>query len=376
VGLLNRLFGRSPSPTAETRRPSPVPTYVTATLYSGAETLEVVGESFYQDALWRIVGGRRSDRVRHDVVSLLVPEPDNPYDENAIKVLIDGQQVGHLSADDAAEYLPGLLGLIGQSASGAVALAGVVVGGGIRPDGIGMLGVFLDHDPTDFGIEPRRSRSRGFSTGFAEALATDLIDDSYDFSWFHELSPNDATAITQLRRQLETDPDPIDRHYVMCELENRLYKSRDAFTSALEEFDAVCEQHDAEMVSIRPALVTKFGKVPLLGFYRQAAIRCQKSKDWELARRWAERGLIAYGEAAADSDHVEDLRKRVAYALGKLEAPAPKRRAATNRSGGAPEAVIEVLVCATCGGSFERTRTRGRKPHECPACRGVAPESQ
>lgn len=374
MGLLNRLFGRSPSPTAETRRPSPAATLVTATLYSGAETLEVVGESFHQDALWRIVGGRRSDRVRHDVVASLVPEPDNPYDENAIKVLIDGQQVGHLSADDAAEYLPGLLRLIDQSASSAVALAGVVVGGGSRLDGIGMLGVFLDHDPTDFGIEARRSRSRGFRTGFSEALATDLIDDSYDFSWFHELSSSDGTAITQLRRQLETDPDPIDRHYVMCELENRLYKSRDAFASALEEFDAVCEQHDAEMTSIRPALVGKFGKVPLLGFYRQAAIRCQESKDWESARRWAERGLIVYGDAAADVEHVEDLRKRVAYAIVKLDPPVPKRRAASNPSGAARESVIEVLVCATCGGSFERTRMRGRKPHECPACRGVAAE--
>lgn len=376
MGLLSRLLGRSQAPTSQTRPPGLASRHVTATLYSGAETLEVVGESFCQDALWRIVGGRRLERVRHEVVALLVPEPDNRHDENAIKVLIDGHQVGYLAADDAEEYLPGLLRLIGPSASGAVALAGVVVGGGSRPDGIGMLGVFLDHDPTDFGIEPRRSRSRGFSTGFSEALATDLSDDSYDFSWFHELSSNDSTAIKQLRRQLETDPDPIDRHYVMCELENRLYKNRDAFASALEEFDAVCEQHDAEMVSIRPALVAKFGKVPLLGFYRQAAIRCQKSKDWESARRWAERGLTAYGEAAADAEHVEDLRKRVAYAIEKLESPAPKRRAPTNRSGGAPEAVIEVLVCATCGGSFERTRTRGRKPHECPACRGAAEERQ
>ena len=376
MGLLNRLFGRSASPTSETPRAGLAPTRVKATLYPGAETLEVVGESHYQDALWRVVGGRRSASVRHGIQALLVPEPGNAHDPNAIKVLIGTDLVGYLAADDAEEYLPGLLLLMDQSAKGLVALQGVVVGGGTRPDGPGMLGVFLDHDPTNFGLEPRKSRSRGFRTGFSEALASDLIDDSYDFSWFHELSSSDSTAITQLRRQLETDPDPIDRHYVMCELENRLYKSRDAFVSALVEFDAVCEQHDAEMVSIRPALVAKFGKVPLLGFYRQAVIRCQKSKDWESARRWAELGLIAYGDAAAaDAEHVEDLRKRVAYAIGKLDPPIPKRRAASNPSGAAPEAVIEVLVCATCGRAFERTRMRGRKPHECPGCRGVAPAS-
>ena len=33
-----------------------------------------------------------------------------------------------------------------------VALNGVIVGGGIREDGPGRLGVFLRHDPADFGL--------------------------------------------------------------------------------------------------------------------------------------------------------------------------------------------------------------------------------
>lgn len=32
-------------------------------------------------------------------------------------------------------------------------------------------------------------------------------------------------------------------------------------------------------------------------------------------------------------------------------------------------AVMEALVCRTCGRSWERPRTRGRKPHQCPDCR-------
>jgi hypothetical protein len=53
VGLFDRLFGESPPPTAKVR-PS---TDVEATLDTGSETLEVVGESHYEDSLWRIVGG-------------------------------------------------------------------------------------------------------------------------------------------------------------------------------------------------------------------------------------------------------------------------------------------------------------------------------
>ena len=182
--------------------------------------------------------------------------------------------------------------------------------------------MFLDHDPTDFGIDPRRFRDiRGIRTGFSEALATDLVDDSYDLSWSFELSDNVVTAIKQLRTMLDADPDPIDRHYMMCELEKRLYKSRDTFASALDEFDLVCRQHDSEMESIRPALCAKFGKLPLLELYRQAAIRCQKSKEWESMRTWTERGLRTYGEDASKSEHVEDLRKRLAYAMAKIESP-------------------------------------------------------
>ena len=31
---------------------------------------------------------------------------------------------------------------------------------------------------------------------------------------------------------------------------------------------------------------------------------------------------------------------------------------------------VEALTCTTCGSSFERVRTRGREPLQCPSCRG------
>jgi hypothetical protein len=344
----------------------------------GDETLQVVGESYRQDALWRLVGGIRAEEVRQPVVAELRPEPDNPVDENAVAVLIDGQLVGYLSRDDAHLYLPGIRRLI--AAEGAVHLDGWICGGGPRADGLGRLGVFLDHDPADFGIadpEPVHATlddvpaGYGFRTGLSSARSTDLEDDSYDLSWIDALPTAVPHAIAQLRKLLADNPDPIDRHFMFAELESRLYSCRDAFASALDEYDEVCRQHDAAMEEIRAALFAKFGRLPLLETYKQAAIRCSKAKDWEAVKRWCERGISVYGDDAARPDAVEDLRKRLAHAETKIELrdrpPARPSRPSTT-----PTAVaIETLTCSVCGGSFERQRTRGRKPHACPRCRGI-----
>jgi len=147
-----------------------------------------------------------------------------------------------------------------------------------------MLGVFLAHDPALFGVSPRRANDvAGFRTGLSEAMAIDLEDDSYDLSWLAGLPTSDGAAIKQLRQLLIDERDPIDRHYMHCELERRLYKCRGAFESALSEYDAACEAHDADMTAIRPALFEKFGRMPVLDTYRQAAIRAQKARDWEAA---------------------------------------------------------------------------------------------
>jgi hypothetical protein len=369
--LFSRLFGKS-SPTAAANVRG-----IDATFYPGDEPLEVVGESGYQDALWTIVGGRRRESVRYETEAVLEPEPDNPYDPNAIKVLVDGNLIGYLSRDDAATYLPGLLRLMEESPTGRVALEAQIVGGGPRRDGIGYLGVFLDHDPADFGLAVQRAANRrSLRTGFSDAMATDLDDDKYDLSWYAELSENDVTAIKQLRSKLEAECDPIDRHYMLCELEKRLYKSRDAFASVLDEFDAVCRQHNAEMDTIRPALVDKFGVVPVIEMYRQTAVRCQKAKDWQAMREWVQRGISVYGEQAARAEAVEDLHKRLGYATAKIEAAnrpkSRKPRAATVTTARATGGEVETLVCASCGTTFERVRTRGRKPRTCPDCRGLA----
>lgn len=128
------------------------------------------------------------------------------------------------------------------------------------------------------------------------------------------------------------------------------------------------------MKTIRPALVEKFGFVPVLEMYRQAAIRCQKARLWELSRDWASRGIAMYGEDAARPEVVEDLRKRVEYASSKLDVLGAEQsrsdiKTVTVQVGGV---VLETLTCVECGVNFQRPRTRGRKPTRCPSCSAMA----
>jgi hypothetical protein len=100
--------------------------------------------------------------------------------------------------------------------------------------------------------------------------------------------------------------------------EARLYAARDLYDRALDEYDEACRRHDAEMDVIRRALVTKWGKVPVLETYRQMAVRQQKRKDWHACVWWCERGLALYGDAAAREEAVEDLVKRRNRARARL----------------------------------------------------------
>ena len=284
-----------------------------ALLEGGTETLEVVGESHYQDNLWRLVASRPgSEYVREDVCAVLVAEDHNPYDPAAVAVWIQGLKVGYLSRQDAQRYRPGLLALQ-QTHGMPIALGGVIAGGGMREDGPGMLGVFLDHNPEDFGLRrsplPPRPHSK-MRTALSDALVTDVADDSYDLGWMRGLPNDDIRAIPVLRKLLTDETDTLDRHFMYAELERLLYRSRNAFASALSEYDDICRKHDAEITTIREACIEKWDKVPLLETYRQMAIRQQKAHDFEQALWWAERGIAVYGSDAARPEAVEDLKQR------------------------------------------------------------------
>jgi hypothetical protein len=71
---------------------------------SGEDRIEVVGESFYRAALREVASGAPDGQgesgPRHRAT--LVPEPSNQYDSNAVKIVVAGQQVGHLSREFAS----------------------------------------------------------------------------------------------------------------------------------------------------------------------------------------------------------------------------------------------------------------------------------
>jgi hypothetical protein len=352
------------------RRSQPIPTTplapvvrsIEVTLSEGNDPLEVVGESHHQEALWSIVGGHSTERVRCEVLAMLLAETDNPYDKNAISVWVNGLHIGFLSRADAAAYRPGLLALQ-QKDGHLVAMHGEVVGGGPRDDGIGRLGVFLRHDITDFGFvheetyhDDRDIRSGGHLVAGNELMCLD------------GLPADDTGAIRYCRQLLAKEQAPLTRHYVYLQLEHHLYRCREVFGSALEEFDAACQAHDGEMEAIRPALLTRFDGIPFLETYRQMCIRQQKLHAWSEVGRWAERGLALYGEDALQAEWPDDLCSRAAKAKEKL-VPRPRVRTTTAH---VPKSGTETedLVCRRCQATFIRVVLPGRKPMLCPTCRG------
>jgi hypothetical protein len=65
----------------------------------------VVGESNYLSHIKRVVGkAHRAEGAEHLHPALLVAEPDNPHDRNAVAVQIAGQTVGYLPREGAAGY--------------------------------------------------------------------------------------------------------------------------------------------------------------------------------------------------------------------------------------------------------------------------------
>ena len=67
-------------------------------------SLDVVGESHYQEALEDASGGFTEDGVNLVVWPDLLLDGENRYDKNAVKVQIEGRTVGHLSRADAQAF--------------------------------------------------------------------------------------------------------------------------------------------------------------------------------------------------------------------------------------------------------------------------------
>jgi hypothetical protein len=340
--------------------------------------VDVVGESHRQDALERIAGARTDLGKHHPVGTTLRCDPKNEHDANAIRVECMGQLLGYIPRATAALLAPPL-----NRHGGVAEAVGVIVGGWDNGESVGSYGVRIwlpRLSLSRIGVDPesvRRdtytrsgsssSNARGrIDTGLSDAWATDEDDESYDLSWYDDLPEADRPAIAMLRGLLAKSSDVIDRHFQFAELEHRLYRCRDLYDEALDEFDEACALHDSEMDGMRAVFMEKWGRVPRLALYRQMAIRKSKVRDYDGELWWAERGLAVYGDDAVHEAAVEDLIKRRNQAHAKLNPPPKAPRSVPAAS---PESHTEELVCLLCGMTFERVVVKGRKPHLCPDCR-------
>jgi len=103
---------------------------------------DVVGESHYQDALESIAGAKEDESKEHKCVAELVFDDDNPHDNQAVLVAIDGKKVGHLSRKHAREFRAELTR---QGLNVRVCrVPARIVGGWKRGSDIGHFGVKLD----------------------------------------------------------------------------------------------------------------------------------------------------------------------------------------------------------------------------------------
>lgn len=89
---------------------------------AGDGRVSVVGEANYQPALRAAAGGRSVAPGDFEnaipVHAVVIPEPSNPYDQNAVRVEVNRNTVGYLPRDLAEEYQPVLLNLVQQGQLG------------------------------------------------------------------------------------------------------------------------------------------------------------------------------------------------------------------------------------------------------------------
>lgn len=71
----------------------------------------------------------------------------------------------------------------------------------------------------------------------------------------------------------------------------------------------------------------------------------------------------------------ETFVKLLQYVQPRVDSPKPETKT-TPRAAKSAEPELETLICTRCAASFTREKTRGRKPHECPACRGGARDTK
>lgn len=206
MGLLRKLLQREPpdnpvrsssqlaSPRAESQteqvRRRIDPNSFALEPLGGGRVVQVVGESFYQDTLERIAGGRFEESTRMRVTAVLYPEPDHPFDSSAVGVYVNGEKVGHLSREDAVLFQPQLLTLL-EGAKVATCDA-QLKGGWSRAESRGSFGIDV-YLPDESGVPMPANDS--IMAGKAEETIGEAIQRLGCAAWWQSLSDDSRQTI-------------------------------------------------------------------------------------------------------------------------------------------------------------------------------------
>ena len=240
MGLWSILFGgsnrRIPASASASTSTAHSPTVIAG---DGTFETEVVGESNYQDALWRAV---RSAEVgesgyRYRTNAVLRSEPTNPYDRNTVQILIGDRVMGYLSREDAVQHAP-LMARHGHS----VSCPALICGGFLQSEGRASLGAWLDLLESE--------------TPHREVMAR-------------------STGVSEFRARNNPPTHGLfkGKHYTEYVEDIKALKRHDALEEALdllnELIGAVEDEARAEGNGVAP------------WYYEQAAIVCRKRRDFQ-----------------------------------------------------------------------------------------------
>ena len=102
------LFRQQPEPAEHASAISGLPLEYRLVSSNGWPSVDVAGESHHEAEIVAALGRRPrlNEEIEVMTEASLVPEPDNPFDPNAISVRIGGKVVGYLERDTAPLYKP------------------------------------------------------------------------------------------------------------------------------------------------------------------------------------------------------------------------------------------------------------------------------
>lgn len=434
---------------------------------------QVAGESFHEDAIHTVEESRSPGS---SLMAVLVPDPGNAYDPNAVAVYVNGQHVGFLPRQTARSVQPAItefsrshggrlvscpaeirwhdigpqvvllvdpmpLGLrpevFDASPEMAVAVTRLLVRLDAPPPALtacdcparsALTGLEeqrqeieanYDRDPDDLprvehalrGLAEQLSRARDPSASAAwlsvaravryqrgrrdDTLAA-LIEALYwnrgnadawsELMEYMSAAPHVPTLLAIFTRMpFESRASVISQLLSISEGRDRLGRLHPAAGERLREqlLDLAESQGDRDTVA---ALMGYAGRAAERAGDLDAAVRCWRramaagSTDARVADRLS--GWLVsrheYEEAAqvlrqaltaapASANVAERLRRRLVRCEGSH---VPATRYSPHLGSASNSVELETLICSECGHTFQRHRTRGRKPLRCPGCAG------